>query len=98
MPALDQEMALPCWSAIVMMVLLNVAATCATPTAMFFFSFLRGRPAPFFSTAMGLLGYLLLAGDRLGGPLAGAGVGVSALATDRQAFAVAQAPVTAEVH
>src|SRR6185369_7604346 len=41
---------------------------------------------------------LLLAGDRLGRALAGAGVGVRALATDRQALAVAQAAVAGQVH
>src|ERR1044072_4387018 len=41
---------------------------------------------------------LLLAGDRLGLALAGAGVGVRALAADRQAAAVAQAAIAAQVH
>src|SRR5690242_17096579 len=41
---------------------------------------------------------LLLAGDRLGGTLAGAGVGVRALAADRQALAVTQAAITGQVH
>src|ERR1700759_3915642 len=64
MPAEDQLMALPCASVMVTMVLLKVAATCATPTTTFFFSFLRARPAPFLSAI--LLRHFLLAGDRFG--------------------------------
>src|SRR6185437_10185102 len=41
---------------------------------------------------------LLLAGDRLGRALAGAGVGVRPLAPHRQALAVAQAAVAGQVH
>ena len=41
---------------------------------------------------------LLLAGDRLRRALAGAGVGVRALAMDRQPAAMAQAAIAAEVH
>src|SRR5277367_4167516 len=103
MPADDHETALPVWSVMVMIVLLKVAATCATPTTTFFFSFLRARPVPaFFSAAagaaMGLLGHFLLAGDRLGRALARARVGVGALAADRQALAVTQAAVAGQVH
>src|ERR1700753_2522681 len=98
MPADDQEMALPCASVMVTVVLLKVAATWATPTATFFFSFLRARPAPFLSATAMLLGHFLLAGDGLGRPLAGAGVGMGALATDGQALAVAQAPIAAQIH
>src|ERR1043165_6599172 len=59
MPADDHETALPCVSVMVMIVLLKVAATCATPTTTFFFSFLRARP-PFFSAAAGVaIGYLV---------------------------------------
>src|ERR1700743_1329473 len=99
MPADDQEIALPCGSVMVTMVLLKVAATCATPTTTFFFSFLRARGAlpPFFSSAM-LLGHFLLAGDRLGRPLAGAGIGVGTLAANRQVLAVTQAAIAAQVH
>src|SRR5690348_13745840 len=39
----------------------------------------------------------LLAGDRLARPLAGPGVGPGPLAADRQALAVPQAPVAADV-
>src|ERR1700761_2203013 len=101
MPADDQLMALPWVSVMVTMVLLKVAATCATPTTMFFFSFLRARgalPPDFLSSAMMLLGHFLLAGDGLGRPLAGAGVGVGALTADRQALAVAKAAIAAQVH
>src|SRR3954470_6421349 len=100
MPADDQDTALPCESVMVTMVLLKVAATWATPTTTFFFSFLRARGAlpPAFCASAILLGHFLLAGDRLGGALAGAGIGVGALAADRQALAVAQAAIAAQVH
>src|SRR3569833_1152185 len=100
MPADGQEIALPCASVMVMIVLLKVAATCATPTTTFFFSFLRCRgalPPDFLSSAI-LLGHFLLAGDRLGRPLAGAGSGVGTLAADRQALAVTQAAIATQVH
>src|SRR5580704_16434649 len=93
-------MALPCVSVMATMVLLKVAATCATPTTTFFFSFLRCRgalPPGFLSSAI-LLGHFLLAGDRLGRPLAGTGIGVGTLAADRQVLAVTQAPVAAQIH
>src|ERR1700704_3249334 len=41
---------------------------------------------------------LLLAGDGLGRTLAGAGIGVGALAANRQAFAVTQPAIAAEIH
>src|SRR5690606_17849045 len=41
---------------------------------------------------------LLLAGDRLGRPLAGAGIGVGPLPAGRQAATMAQPAITAEVH
>src|SRR5207237_2295878 len=44
-PADDQAMVLPCASVMVIMVLLNDAATCATPEAMFFRSRRRTRVA-----------------------------------------------------
>src|SRR6185369_7321772 len=94
-PALDQEMVFPWASVMVIIVLLNEAFTCATPEVMF----LRSR----FLTRAGSLAIdqallLLLAGDRLGRALAGPGVGVGALAADRQALAVAQAAVAGQVH
>src|SRR5579863_5603865 len=91
-PAEDQEMVFPWASVMVTMVLLNEAFTCATPEVMFFRSRFFTRVG---SLAMGLL---LLAGDRLGGALAGAGVGVGALPADRQSLAVPQATVTGQVH
>src|SRR5436305_12172494 len=94
-PALDQEIALPWASVIVIMVLLNEAFTCATPEVMF----LRSR----FLTRAGSLAIdqpllFLLAGDRLGRTLAGAGVGVGALAADGKALAVTQAAIAGQVH
>src|SRR5271157_3712433 len=101
-------MALPCASVMVITVLLNVAATWATPDVMFLRSFLRGRapaaglaiclgPVPFGAAPVGqrrmlvparpvkrLLGDFLLAGDRHRLALAGARVGVGALAAYRQ--------------
>src|ERR1700761_5854333 len=99
MPADDQDTALPCASVMVTMVLLKVAATWETPTTTFFFSFLRARGAlpPFFSSAI-LLGHFLLAGDRLGGPLAGAGIGVGTLSADGQVLAMTQAAIAAQIH
>jgi hypothetical protein len=40
----DQAMVLPCASVMVIIVLLNEAATCATPEVMFLRSRLRGLP------------------------------------------------------
>src|SRR4029079_14438234 len=102
MPADDQDTALPCGSVMVMIVLLKVAATCATPTTTFFFSFLRARPA-FFSgaaagAAMGLFRYLLFAGDRLGRTFARARVGVRALATNWKALSMTQAAIAPQIH
>src|SRR3974377_1298258 len=66
-PADDQAIVLPCASVMVIMVLLNVAFTCATPEAMFLRSRLRTRvaslpildsfrgPAPNLSRALQLL-------------------------------------------
>src|SRR6185437_15759457 len=100
MPADDQDTVFPCASVMVMMVLLKVAATWATPTTTFFFSFLRARgalPAGFLSSAI-LLGHFLLAGDRLGRPLAGAGIGVGALAANGEVLAVTKAAIAAQIH
>src|SRR3979411_2697224 len=135
-PADDQAIVLPCASVMVIIVLLKVAFTCATPDAMFLRSRLRTRvaslpildsfrgPAPTwrspsrsridprstFSCARrkqpaGAAGIacspgrlLLLAGDRLGRTLAGAGVGMGALTAHRQAAAMPQPPVAAKVH
>src|SRR5436305_3990916 len=113
-PADDQAMVFPCASVMVIIVLLKVAFTCATPEAMFLRSRRRTRvaslpilhplatgrcvacrshradiapvaprpgmrrPRSTRGAATSLLGLLFLAGDRLGRPLAGAGVGMGA--------------------
>src|ERR1700742_2178307 len=71
MPALDQDTALPCASVMVTMVLLKVAATWATPTTTFFFSFLRARGAlPLVAaSAMAYLVTFFLPAIALAGPL-----------------------------
>src|SRR2546423_7675022 len=103
-PADDQAMVFPWASVMVIMVLLKLAFTCATPEAMFLRSRRRTRVAslpildPFAArlraagaltqfaglTRWPRLELLLLAGDRLGRPLAGAGVGMGALAAHRK--------------
>src|ERR1700677_2221175 len=110
-PAEDQDMVLPCASVIVIIVLLNVELTWATPDTMFLRSLRRTRVA---SLAMGssfgrarsaenrqiAAGFrlLLLARDRLRLALAGARVGVRALAANRQLLAVAKSAMSAQVH
>src|SRR5271168_1407506 len=109
-PAEDQEMVLPCASVMVIIVLLNVELTWATPDTMFLRSLRRTRVA---SLAMGssfrrarsanrqiAAGFrlLLLARDRLRLPLAGARVGVRALAANRQLLAVAKSAIGAQIH
>src|SRR5215471_4060862 len=119
-PADDQAMVFPWASVMVIIVLLKVAFTCATPEAMFLRSRRRTRVAslpmfawfPFaarsapsqmscldakFERAGDRSGHLLLAGDRLRRPLAGARVGVGALAADRQIAAMPQAAIAAEI-
>src|SRR5579863_2966410 len=111
-PADDQAIALPCTSVMVIMVLLNDAFTCATPEAMFFRSRRRTRVAslpilnPFGSepaapvtvTSCPFDALFLLAGDRLGRSFAGPGVGVGPLPANRQATAVTQPAIAAEIH
>src|SRR6056297_3123659 len=94
-PAEDQEIALPCASEIVIIVLLKVEFTWATPAVMFLETFLRVVVR--LSRAM-LPSLLLLAGDRLGRTLAGAGIRVGPLTAHRQAAPVAQAAITAQIH
>src|SRR5258708_24428973 len=97
----DQAMALPCASVMVIMVLLNVAFTCATPEVMFLRSRRRRRGATAgfaIFVPSGLLRHRLLAGDRPGRSLAGARVGVRALTAHRQTLAMAQAAIAAEIH
>src|SRR3990172_9096253 len=95
-------MVLPWASVIVIIVLLKLAFTCATPQVMFLRSRRRRRGVvvlaiidPAFGAGRCLF---LLAGDRPRLALAGARVGMRALTMHRQALAVAQAPVAAEVH
>src|SRR4249920_3626378 len=92
-PADDQAIALPCTSVIVIIVLLNVALTCATPEAMFLRSRRRTRVASFpilnpfaernrpFRCRHVILrnALFLLAGNRFGRTLAGACVGMGTL-------------------
>src|SRR6185295_2232962 len=86
----------------VMIVLLKLAFTWATPAVMFLRSRRRGRGVAGFPMMLPsefpAAGLFLLAGDRARRPLAGPRVGVGALAAHRQALAVAQAAVAAEVH
>src|SRR5690349_18367696 len=105
-------MVLPCTSVIVIIVLLNVALTCATPEAMFLRSRRRTRVASFpilnpFAERHRPSGcrhlvlrdaLFLLAGNRFGRTFAGACVGVGTLPAHREAAAVAQATVAAKVH
>src|SRR5215218_5754617 len=81
---------LPCASVMVIVVLLNVALTWATPSA-------STTRFDFFAVAM-LLGHLLLAGDRAARALLRAGVRVRALPANGKAAAVADASVGADVH
>src|ERR1700722_3980201 len=113
-PADDQEIVLPCASVMVIIVLLNVEFTWATPDTMFFRSRRRTRVASFaigtilqsrFSQARPdpefvrtMRRSLLLAGDGLRLALAGAGVGMGALTAHRQLLAMAQAPIGAQIH
>merc|ERR1712039_1002534 len=111
MPADDHEMALPCASVMVIMVLLKLALICATPLVMFFLSRRRIRPGSRSIVVCPLTRQkekackggeparlLLLARDGLGLALAGAGVGVSALAANGQARTVTQAAIGTQVH
>src|SRR5215510_6156202 len=85
----------------VMTVLLKLAFTCATPDVMFFRSRRRGRGVatlPMISYPSLASDRLLLAGDGLGRPLAGARIGMSTLAAHWQPLAMAQAAIAAEIH
>src|SRR6266852_8847663 len=110
-PADDQAIVLPCASVMVIMVLLKVAFTCATPEEMFLRSRRRTRVAslPIPVSLQGPAddgragtrrrsgGRLLPAGDRLRRTLAGARVGVGALAPHRPAAAMPQPAIAAEI-
>src|SRR6516164_2840504 len=105
-------MVLPCTSVIVIIVLLKLAFTCATPEAMFLRSRRRTRVAslpilnPFEARSrllrcrqMSLLHVLfLLAGNWFGRTFAGPSVGMGALSAHRKSAPVAQAAIAAEIH
>src|SRR3972149_6531794 len=102
-PALPHTTTLPCGSEMVMMVLLNVACTCAWPCESVRLALVVLRAARASLRAMFLL--LLLGapapaapGDGLLGALASASVGAGALPAGRQVAPVAQAAVAADVN
>src|SRR5258706_1347398 len=101
-PDVAHDRALPCRSVIVMIVLLKDACTCAIPSETTFFTFLRTRAAAgalamnFLPSRLNRRG--LAQADGLARPLAGARIGARALTAHGQAFLVAHAPVTTEVH
>src|ERR1700684_3971344 len=102
-PELDHEITLPMGSVMVTIVLLNDACTWTRPIGTERFSFfLNAFFLPVFAGAFAMVyplrfrGGLLLVGDRAAArTLAGAGVGMRALAAHRQAAGVAQAPISA---
>src|SRR5215469_16597031 len=113
LPADDQAMVLPCASVMVIIVLLKVAFTCATPEVMFLRSRRRKRgagPAALVLAAAGLVAMWnalvlplflddsLLARDRPRRSLAGACIRVRALTADRQSLAMPEPPVTTQIH
>src|SRR5579859_2097142 len=102
-PALDQEMVLPSWSAIVTMVLLNVAWMCTMPEwttrfsfflKVFFFAFAAGLACGAFAIIL-CLGrrFLLIGNGAAARAFAGTRVGISPLAAHRETAAVAHAAV-----
>src|ERR1035437_1449562 len=93
-PALPLEphaIVLPRGSVMVTVVLLKVALTWAMPSASTTF-------LVFFPIAIGLLGYLLLPGDRAARALLGTRIGVRALTADRKSTTVTGAAVGADIH
>src|SRR5258708_1059302 len=91
LPLDPHAMALPRGSQMVMVVLLKVPLTCATPSA-------PTPPFVFFPIAIRLLGYLLLAGNRAAWPLLRARIGMRPLATHRQTAAMTRATIRPDVH
>src|SRR5687768_18515131 len=77
LPDDPHDTALPCVSVTVIVVLLNVALMCATPSGPI-------TRLLFFAVAIGLLGHLLLPGDPAASPLLGACVGVRPLTANRK--------------
>src|SRR5690606_19850403 len=98
MPADAHEIVLPWASVMVIIVLLKDALTCATPEVMFLRSLRRTRVLSLAICQPPLIQLFLLARDSLGRSLAGARIGMRALAANRQAAPVAQAAITAQVH
>jgi len=111
LPEVAQESVLPWRSVIVMMVLLNDAWTCATPSDTFFLTFCARGPKPSAAFPGGSGRFCLpwvvlsdLAGGRVeldGGlarSLTGARVGAGALAAHGQPFAMAMAAIATEIH
>src|SRR3954452_24794465 len=101
LPALAHDRVLPCRSVMVTIVLLNVDLMCACPCRTFFFSrrlvFLALGFAIRLPDPLLLRLDLLLTRDRLLRTLAGARVGVRALAVDRQRPAVADALIARDL-
>src|SRR5436190_6739680 len=101
-------MVLPWASVIVIIVLLKLAFTCAMPEAIFLRSRRRTRVVSFpiqdsfrgcrADTISSSRVLLFLAGDRFGGPFAGARVGVRALAANREPAPMPQPAIATEVH
>src|SRR3990170_3631387 len=114
LPEVAQASALPWRSVMVTIVLLNEAWICAMPSATFFLTFFRARADAVCCSCcwegVVLLAMVALPGLRglagrhvqldggLARPLARARIGARALTAHRQALAVAQAAVAAEVH
>src|SRR5690349_18496082 len=105
-------MVLPCTSVIVIIVLLKLAFTCATPEAMFLRSRRRTRVAslpildPFTAWSrlprcrhLSLLHALfLLAGDWFGRTFASPGIGMGTLSAHWETAPVTQTAIAAEIH
>src|SRR5690606_23787364 len=93
LPADPHVTALPRASVMVIVVLLKVACTCATPSASTTFLLF------FVGVAMGrLLRHFLLAGDCAARALLRTGIRVRALPTDRQTAAMPDAAIRTDVH
>ena len=90
-------MTLPSGSVRLTIVLLNVASTCACPTAMFLRSRRRVRTTFFFFGHDYFVAFLRRTPTVFFGPATGAGIGAGALAANGQAAPVAQAAVRADL-
>jgi hypothetical protein len=107
-PAVAQLTTFPFMSVKVMMVLLNVARTWASPVGIFFFSF--RFVVRRFALAIDLFpqvisrlvsetdSLLLFTDERSTGPFTGPGIGSRLLATNREVPLVTFSPVTADFH